>query len=182
MPSVLHSMAMTGDAPLQYRKIYPVLVFFGEIGTMLRADLIRIAVVIPEKVQERQNEDRIRALLVCAARCDVHHRFSERLRDRPKGGGSSRSGVQPAASGKWERPGAVASHCGAVQRSWCQAGAWRSMSAATPRPGARRRRWDCHLQRPSRSWPACSVILFRRKPRSTARSGDVALDVGNSDR
>jgi len=58
----------------------------------------------------------------------------------------------------------------------------RCTSAATPCPGARRRRWDCHLQRPSQSWRACSVILFRRKPRSTARSGDAALDVGDSGR
>jgi DNA invertase Pin-like site-specific DNA recombinase len=56
----------------------------------------------------------------------------------------------------------------------------RFTSAATPRPGARRRRWDCRLPRPSRSWPDCSVILFRRKRRSTARSGAAALDVVNS--
>ena len=32
------------------------------------------------------------------------------------------------------------------------------------------------------SWPACSAILFRRKPRSTARCGDAARDVGDSGR
>jgi hypothetical protein len=30
--------------------------------------------------------------------------------------------------------------------------------------------------------PACSAILVRRKPRSPARSGDAALDVGGSGR
>ena len=58
----------------------------------------------------------------------------------------------------------------------------RCTSAATPRRDARRRRWDCHLQRPSRSWPGCSVILFRPERKSTARSGDAALDVGNGGR
>ncbi len=40
----------------------------------------------------------------------------------------------------------------------------------------------CLPQRPRRSWPACSATLFRRKPRSTARSGDAALDVGDGGR
>lgn len=43
--------------------------------------------------------------------------------DRPKGGGTLRSGLAPAVSRRWERPGAVAGVGGAVRRSWCQAGA-----------------------------------------------------------
>ena len=71
------------------------------------------------KLQEAMVRGQVAEYLHCRRVCPdclTFQRPSERW-------GAMRSGVEPAVSRKWERPGAVAGHGGAVGRSWCQAGA-----------------------------------------------------------
>jgi hypothetical protein len=72
------------------------------------------------------------------------------MRDRPKGGGSLRSG-NGRGRVQWrlavEVSGAVGARC---------------TPAAASRSAERRRRWNCRSQRSRRFWPTCSATWFRR--------------------